>query len=150
VTAILLDTHVLLWLVSAPDRIPSSVRETLADQNNDLFVSAASAWEIAMKTRIGRLDGGPLLSTWNETLTSMRAADLAIDSGDGAMAGQLNWDHKDPFDRVIVTQAARRNLTIATSDNRVIDHALTPVIDTRRAKPKQETTMTPDPDESVP
>ncbi|KAA1248652.1 type II toxin-antitoxin system VapC family toxin [Mycobacterium simiae] len=138
-TAILLDTHILLWLVSASDRIPSSVREQLADHNNDLLVSAASAWEIAIKTRIGRLDGGPLLSTWAETLASMHAHHLAIDSSDAAMAGQLNWDHKDAFDRMVVTQAARRNLTIATSDKHVIDHALTPVIDTRPARSKQRT-----------
>lgn len=133
-TSILLDTHVLLLLVAAPDRIPSSIRTTLADQHNNLFVSAASAWEIAIKTRIGRLDGGPLLSAWTDTLTSMNADDLAIDSGDGAMAGQLNWDHRDPFDRMIVTQAARRNLTIATNDTHVIEYALTPVIKTLRPK----------------
>lgn len=142
-TAILLDTHVLLWLASVPDRIPSRVREQLADHNNDLLVSAASAWEIAIKTRIGRLDGAPLLSTWAQTLASMRADDLTIDSGDGSMAGQLNWDHKDPFDRMIVTQAARRNLTIATSDTHVIDYALTPVIDarpnkSRRGRPRRQ------------
>ena len=133
-TAILLDTHVLLWLVSAPDRITSSVHETLADQNNDLFVSAASAWEIAIKTRIGRLDGGPLLSAWTEILTGINADDVAIESGDAAMAGRLNWVHKDPFDRMIVTQAARRNLTIATNDVHVIKYALTPVIKTRLLK----------------
>ncbi|MBS4727773.1 hypothetical protein MSM1_05225 [Mycobacterium sp. SM1] len=49
-TAILLDTHLLLGLVAAPERIPSSVRDQLADHNNDLLVSAASAWEIAIKT----------------------------------------------------------------------------------------------------
>lgn len=136
-TAILLDTHVLLWLVATPDRIPPPVHDTLADHANDLFVSAASAWEVAIKTRIGRLDGGPLLSTWTKTLASMHAVDLTIDSSDGAMAGQLNWDHKDPFDRMIVAQAARRTLTIATSDSQVIHGALTPVIDIRRAKPKQ-------------
>jgi PIN domain nuclease of toxin-antitoxin system len=55
------------------------------------------------------------------------------------MAGQLNGDHKDPFDRMIATQAARRNLAIATSDRRVIDGALTPVIDLRRSKPGKAT-----------
>jgi PIN domain nuclease of toxin-antitoxin system len=134
VTAVLLDTHVLLWLVSKPDRIRLPVRETLADQANELFVSAVSAWEVATKTRIGRLDGGPLLSAWDETLRRMQAGDLTIDSSDGAMAGQLNWGHKDPFDRMIVAQAARRNLTIATSDSHVIDGALTAVLDTRQTK----------------
>ena len=75
-TAFLLDTNVLLRLVSTPDKIAASVRDTLADPTNELIVSAASAWEIAIKTRIGRLDGAPLLSAWDETLASMRAASL--------------------------------------------------------------------------
>jgi PIN domain nuclease of toxin-antitoxin system len=127
-TAILLDTNALLWLVSTPDKIAPSVRDTLADQTNELIVSAASAWEVAIKTRIGRLNGGPLLSAWDETLASMHAADLAIDSADAALAGQLNWNHKDPFDRMIVAQAARRGFTIATSDDRITKGALTAVI----------------------
>jgi PIN domain nuclease of toxin-antitoxin system len=127
-TAILLDTNALLWLVSTPDKIAPPVRDTLADQTNELIVSAASAWEVAIKTRIGRLNGGPLLSAWDETLASMHAADLAIDSADAALAGQLNWNHKDPFDRIIVAQAARRGFTIATGDDRITKGALTTVI----------------------
>lgn len=130
-TAILFDTNVLLWAVSAPDRIAVPVRETLADRKNELFVSAASAWEVAIKTRIGRLDGQPLLSAWGEILASMGADDLAIDSSDAAMAGQLNWSHKDPFDRMIVAQATRRSLTIATSEGQMVNESLVPVIDTR-------------------
>ncbi len=127
-TAYLLDTNALLWLVSTPDKIDRSVRYILADQTNELIVSAASAWEVAIKTRIGRLNGGPLLSAWDETLASMNATDLAIDSTDAVLAGQLNWNHKDPFDRMIVAQAARRGFTIATSDDRISKGALTAVI----------------------
>lgn len=130
-TAFLLDTNALLALVSTPDKIAASVRDTLADPTNELIVSAASAWEIAIKTRIGRLDGVPLLSAWDETLASMHATDLAIDSADAALAGQLNWDHKDPFDRMIVAQATRRRFTIATSDARITKSALTAVIQIR-------------------
>jgi PIN domain nuclease of toxin-antitoxin system len=127
-TAYLLDTNVLLWLVSTPDKIAGSVRDALTDPTNELIVSAVSAWEIAIKTRIGRLDGVPLLSAWDETLASMRAADLAIDSADAALAGQLSWNHKDPFDRMIVAQATRRGFTIATGDNRIAKSALTAVL----------------------
>ncbi|MDH6194431.1 PIN domain nuclease of toxin-antitoxin system [Mycobacterium frederiksbergense] len=130
-TSILLDTNALLWLASAPERISSSAREVLEHQTNELFVSAVSAWEVAIKTRIGRLNGAPLLSAWSEVLAGMNAADLVIDAADAAMAGQLNWEHKDPFDRMIVVQAARRGLTIATSDSQVIQAALTPVLVTR-------------------
>lgn len=130
-TSILLDTNALLWLASAPDRIASSAREVLEHQANELFVSAISAWEVAIKTRIGRLNGAPLLSAWSEVLSGMNAADLVIDAADATMAGQLTWEHKDPFDRMIVAQAARRGLTIATSDSQVIQGALTPVLVTR-------------------
>lgn len=130
-TGVLLDTSVFLWAVSAPDRIAVPARETLADRNNELFVSAASAWEVAIKTRIGRLDGQPLLSSWAEILTSMSTGDLAIDSSDAALTGQLNWAHKDPFDRMIVAQATRRSLTIATGDGQMVNGSLVPVIDAR-------------------
>ena len=78
VTAILLDTNALLRLVTAPHRIAPSVRDTLADQANELIVSAASAWELAIKTRIGRLDGGPLLAAWDETLAAMQSKSYRI------------------------------------------------------------------------
>lgn len=130
-TAILLDTNALLHLVADPERLNEQAYSVLADQRNDLYVSAASAWEVSIKTRIGRFDGEPLLSAWGDVLAEMNAADLPIDSSDAAMAGRLNWVHKDPFDRMIVAQAARRGLTIATSDRQVIGGALTSVLDTR-------------------
>ncbi len=129
VTAFLLDTNAVLWLTTAPNRIAPQVRHTLADHTNDLIVSGASAWEVAIKTRIGRLAGGPLLSAWDETLAAMNATNLPIDSADAIVAGQLNWAHKDPFDRMLVAQAVRRGLTIATSDNRITAGALTAVIE---------------------
>ncbi|KRQ23351.1 twitching motility protein PilT [Mycobacteroides chelonae] len=133
-TAILLDTNALLWLVSTPDKIVTSAQQTLADPANELIVSAASAWEVAIKTRIGRLDGGPLLSAWDETLAAINASALPIESADAIMAGQLNWAHKDPFDRVIVAQAARRSLTIATSDGQIATGALTAVMKIRKGQ----------------
>lgn len=127
-TSILLDTNALLWLASSPDRLSTTAREILEDQRNQLYVSAASAWEVAIKTRIGRLNGAPLLHAWTDVVAGMNAVDLAIDAADAAMAGQLDWAHRDPFDRMIVAQAARRGLTIATSDSHVIQGALTPVL----------------------
>ncbi len=131
-TDILLDTNALLWLVTDPDRLAPSALDILGDSANNLYVSAASAWEIAIKTRLGRLDAGPLLSSWSETIAAMAAMDLPIDAIDGAHAGQLAWDHRDPFDRMIVAQATRRGLTIATSDQTIRTGTPVPVIDTRR------------------
>lgn len=130
-TSILLDTNALLWLTSTPERISSSARKVLEHQGNELFVSAISAWEVAIKTRIGRLNGTPLLSAWVDVLAGMNATEMVIDAADATMAGHLDWEHKDPFDRMIVAQAARRGLTIATSDSQVARGSLTPVLVTR-------------------
>ena len=128
--AVLLDTNALLWLVSAPEKISDSARQRLRDPSTEIMVSAASAWEIAIKTRLGRLDGEPLLSAWSDIIADMTATDLPIDAGDAILAGRLPWEHKDPFDRVLVAQAARRNLTLATSDADILRAALTPTLKT--------------------
>lgn len=131
VTAILLDTNVLLWLTKEPELIAAPAMVILENPINELLVSAASAWEVSIKTRLGRLDGAGLLAGWNDTLEGMAAQELAIDSADAALAGQLNWDHRDPFDRMIVAQATRRGLAIATSDRIMREGAMTPIIDTK-------------------
>ncbi len=123
--AVLLDTYALLWLVSTPERVSEAARDVLSAPGTEVMVSAASAWEIAIKTRLGRLDGEPLLSAWSDIIADMTATDLPIDSGDAILAGRLPWEQKDPFDRVIVAQAARRNLTIVTSDAHILRAALT-------------------------
>jgi PIN domain nuclease of toxin-antitoxin system len=127
---VLLDTNALLWLVTAPEKVSPAAREVLSEPATHVAVSAASAWEIAIKTRLGRLDGDPLLSAWSDILADMSATEIPIDAGDAILAGRLPWDHRDPFDRVIVAQAARRNLTIATSDAQILRAALTPTLKT--------------------
>jgi PIN domain nuclease of toxin-antitoxin system len=126
--AVLLDTHTLLWLVSTPEKVSKTVRDVLSEASCTVWVSAASAWEIAIKARLGRLDGEPLLSVWSDVMTDMTATELPIEATDAILAGRLPWEHNDPFDRLIVAQAARRNLTIATRDERILDAALTPVL----------------------
>ncbi len=69
-----------------------------------------------------------LLSAWRDVVADMAARDLAIDAEDAIFAGRLTWDHADPFDRVLVAQAARRNLTIVTNDREILRAALTPTI----------------------
>ena len=127
-TAILLDTHTFLWLVSAPDHVSPTAREAIADPAREVAVSAVSAWEIAIKTRLGRLDGEPLLAAWPDITAAMAVTELAIDAADAIMAGRLPWSHRDPFDRMIVAQATRRGLTIATRDGRILGAALTPTL----------------------
>ncbi|CAM3197322.1 type II toxin-antitoxin system VapC family toxin [Tsukamurella hominis] len=130
-TAVLLDTNALLWLLRSPEQVDPHALAVVEDPGNDLFVSAASAWEISIKTRLGRLDGSGILSSWKETLESMAAQELAMDSADATLAGQLNWEHRDPFDRMIVAQATRRGLAIATSDRLIRQGTMTPIIATK-------------------
>ena len=123
--AILLDTHTVLWLVSTPDQVSAAAREQITDSTREVMVSAVSAWEIAIKTRLGRLDGEPLLSAWPDIMAAMAVTELAIEAADAILAGRLAWNHRDPFDRMIVAQAARRGLTIATRDAYILSAALT-------------------------
>ena len=123
--AILLDTHTVLWLFSTPEQVSAAAREQIADSTREVMVSAVSAWEIAIKTRLGRLDGEPLLSAWPDIMAAMAVTELAIEAADAILAGRLAWNHRDPFDRMIVAQAARRGLTIATRDADILSAALT-------------------------
>ena len=125
---VLLDTNTLLWLVSTPSDVDASALAVIADPDTNVWVTAASAWEIAIKTRLGRVDGEALLSAWADIIADMSTTELPIESPDAILAGRLPWQHKDPFDRVIVAQALRRNLTIATRDSKILDAALTPTL----------------------
>lgn len=71
---VLLDTHTLLWLVSDPSQVTAPALAILSRPDTNLWVTAASAWEISIKTRLGRLDGEPLLSAWTEILADMSTA----------------------------------------------------------------------------
>lgn len=125
---VLLDTHTLLWLVSDPSQVAAPALGILSRPDTNVWVTAASAWEISIKTRLGRLDGEALLSAWTDILADMSTVELPIESPDAILAGRLPWEHKDPFDRVIVAQALRRNLTIATRDSKIIAAAMTPTL----------------------
>lgn len=125
---VLLDTHTLLWLVSKPSNVDADTLTILSDPGTAVWITAASAWEIATKTRLGRFDGGALLSTWADVVADMSSTELAIESADAILAGRLPWEHRDPFDRIIVAQALRRNLTVATRDTKIIDAVITPIL----------------------
>lgn len=112
----LLDTHVLLWLVSTPERVPEPLRTELAEQEESLLVSAASAFEIATKQRIGKLDASALLDRWDDELRAAGLAALPITSEHALVAGRLEWDHRDPFDRLLAAQALVEGLELLTVD----------------------------------
>ena len=122
VTSLLLDTHVLLWVLLAPDRIPAETLATVRAPETTVYVSAASAWEIATEHRLGKLEGAAaVVSGHREHLARLRAEELAITGHHALTAGTLQWSHRDPFDRVIVAQAVLESLPVVTSDAALVE-----------------------------
>lgn len=114
---LLLDTHVLLWAVLEPQKLSHSQREALENSGNQLLVSAASAWEIATKWRLGKLNqAGAVVRNYSQVLDRLAANDLPISGDVARQAGLLKVEHRDPFDRLLAAQAMAVNLLLASSD----------------------------------
>ena len=111
----LLDTHVLLWWLANDPKLSADVRETIRNPVNDSFVSAATIWEIAIKTSLGKLKQPDDLLT---VLRDNRFQVLDISAEHCLNVGSLPWHHKDPFDRMLISQALVEGLTIITVDNK--------------------------------
>lgn len=112
----LLDTHVLLWLIATPERVPEPLRAELEEQAEEILVSSASAFEIATKQRIGKLDASQLLDRWDVELRAAGLGSLPITAQHALTAGRLDWDHRDPFDRLLAAQALTEGLELVTVD----------------------------------
>ena len=114
---LLLDTHALLWWLLGDNSLPRGAREAIAEPANDIHVSAASAWEIATKYRIGQLPGAAVLVADLPAIVSAQGfAELPISIRHGQIAGGLPRIHKDPFDRMLVAQAILADMTIVSGD----------------------------------
>lgn len=118
----LLDTHAFLWLVGEPDRVGEDVRERLADRQAELLVSAASAWEAATKQRLGKLGLQAVVTTWNQRVHDIGAEVLDITTDDALLAGSMQWEHRDPFDRLLAAQAMRLGAVLVTVDRALLAH----------------------------
>lgn len=113
----LLDTHALLWLLGDPRRMPSGLVDELADPETRLWVSSATAMEIATKFRLGKLAVAErLLAAWSDRLAEIEADELPITSRHALLAGSLTWHHRDPFDRFLAAQSMADGLPLVTSD----------------------------------
>jgi PIN domain nuclease of toxin-antitoxin system len=114
---LLLDTHALIWWLAADDALSFTARAAMADHENEIFVSAASAWEITTKHRIGKLpEAGLLAADVAGFVTAQGFVELPIAIRHGQLAGSLPGIHKDPFDRILIAQAIAMDMPIISRD----------------------------------
>lgn len=119
---LLLDTHLLLWAASAPERLSDSARALLLDPANQLVFSAASLWEVCIKRALERTDFNvDPRRLWRMLLVS-GYRELPVTSEHGIAVLELPPLHKDPFDRILIAQARVEDLQLLTVDSAVADY----------------------------
>ncbi len=114
---LLLDTCTFLWWVSDEQKLPRPVLRCLQHEDTEIILSVSSAWEIAIKSKLGRLElSAPPLVFLHEASELYRVTMLPIELEDAVRAGELPLHHKDPFDRLLIAQAQLRGVAIVTPD----------------------------------
>jgi PIN domain nuclease of toxin-antitoxin system len=114
---LLLDTHALLWWFAGDARLPRAARSAIEDESNAVFVSAASAWEVSTKHRLGRLPGaGPLAVDFAREVRAQGFQQLPISLEHAQLAGVLPGAHRDPFDRMLAAQARAELMAVVSNE----------------------------------
>jgi len=113
---LLLDTHVLLWALSGSKRLPDDARELIESADNEVLFSAASIWEIAIKAQLLRAEFGVDVETIAAAARDTDFDELAISSRHAAGVAALPLHHKDPFDRMLMSQAIVEPARLVTAD----------------------------------
>ncbi|MFT4258340.1 type II toxin-antitoxin system VapC family toxin [Microbacterium sp.] len=119
---LLLDTHVLLWAAYAPQRLAVRSVDLLSDAENDLLFSAASIWEVAIKSALGRGDFDADPHVLRRELRENGYIELPVDGAHAAAVTGLPPIHGDPFDRMLVAQARVEGITLLTADEKVAEY----------------------------
>ena len=116
-TQLLLDTHVFLWSISEPKRLSSKARSAISKLENQVYVSPVTAYELSRKHRQGKLpSGAAIVTSFARQVAHLYASELPVSAPHTLAAGQLDWEHKDPFDRILAAQAMVEGLTLVTAD----------------------------------
>lgn len=113
---LLLDTHLLVWALSAPDKLGADVRRTLEDPQHRVCFSAASIWELAIKAALGRADFQVSPEAVLAAALSTGFAELPVRSAATLRVAALPLHHRDPFDRLLVAQALTEPMALYTAD----------------------------------
>ena len=110
---LLLDSHALLWALADPKRLHAKATAAITDPRSTVYFSAASAWELEIKTQRGKLS---LPEGWLEAAEETGFVQLPVTAAEARESARLEWHHADPFDRMLVAQAQIHGLTLVTKD----------------------------------
>jgi PIN domain nuclease of toxin-antitoxin system len=113
----LIDTHTFLWFVTGSQKLSETAKELIENDNNDIFISIASLWEISIKTAIGKLQILNNYDTVIDDLTENEISILPISFTHTVIQNKLPFHHKEPFDRIIVSQAIAEEMNLISCDD---------------------------------
>jgi PIN domain nuclease of toxin-antitoxin system len=113
---LLIDTHAALWLLDEDTRLSPAADRMLTDPANDVLLSAAVVWEVAIKQSLGKLD---VPEGFSALLIDAGATPLPVTIEHARAVGSLPWHHRDPFDRMLVVQASLETAVVVSSDDRL-------------------------------
>ncbi|NKE73626.1 type II toxin-antitoxin system VapC family toxin [Candidatus Manganitrophus noduliformans] len=111
---LLLDTHLMLWWLTGDRRLPKQADQLIADSDNEVYVSAASIWEVAIKSALGRIEGD--VTEIEAALGPSGFLQLPINGKHAAQVSKLPPHHQDPFDRMLVAQSLIEPMRLLTHD----------------------------------
>lgn len=114
---VLLDSQVLFWWYSQPAKLSKKAVSTITAIDNSVLISAATAWELSIKSALRKLDALPLIVDFGTYLSDEGFVELPIAATHAIRAGQLPPHHKDPFDRLLVAQAQELSIPLVSSDD---------------------------------
>ena len=115
---LLLDTHAFFWWFSGNSRLSKPARQAITDEDNPVLVSAATAWELATKHRLGKLpNADALILDMTGYMAGQNFQELPVTVQDAVRAGALPGPHRDPFDRMLMAQALARNLVLVSNES---------------------------------
>ncbi|MCC7520474.1 MAG: type II toxin-antitoxin system VapC family toxin [Flavobacteriaceae bacterium] len=121
---VLLDTHTFLWFVAGDRKLSEKVIDAIENQKNSIFISIVSFWEIAIKLNLGKLEFSGGVQKLIDLAIENGFEILSLDLKDTVLVSQLDFIHRDPFDRILIAQAINNDLFFATADENIIKYPI--------------------------
>ncbi len=120
---VLLDTHILLWALDAPRRLPRGIVAQIESPETTVYFSAASIWEIAIKTALGKIDFHYSPEDIAQAARDTGFVELAVSAAHGAKVAHLPLHHRDPFDRLLIAQILLMPAQLLTADSAMVPYS---------------------------